>query len=987
MSDAKVGNVIAVGGKDYYIQEVRENGVTLIPENNSSPKFNKADAISLSKKDFTEKYPTYSIGNNGTEYTIQPKSGTPAAYLTPKKSENYLKDNSGNIYELTKKTEGTNTYYVDSKGTKLPVAENKTTGKLEWTSNPAAAVSDAKFATTAYSGHFHLNGRDISEGSTIYNEQEKKEYYVRRISEDEITLIPESPGLPRFNFKDAETYTPSEYAEKFNDKKVEIAPVDTTKKDGKLGTSLEEYAKTDSKWTSRADDNKEEHESKLNNGFGSSDSGNVKGQDVATEDFAASFADKKVQDKFAELNGGEAVYRAGKTISHEHNQTMVDNYEYNGKKVTYLPGQAFQLADDPTKLMNVEPFKRLYEDTKSKNILSDNFKAPDGKWSRVEYGSVYEASGKYSMFDLLATMDAMDQSLFSTYEGPYYEGTPLKNWANDNKDKDLAKVSEELENDVNSLVDGWKIIHEKLDEMSGEAKNAMEFYTAQSIQGKYEIALANIRENMRPACLAINILLFNSDISSMPGAKKIKFPPPPENLPGVPKGTPLIKQLELGEKELNNYLGTGDEPKDPNMKDLKKKIDEAIFNMKNASASLHYLGKKPQHEKDDSGKIITDKTEDIKKWSERSTTFTNEYNKWSNELTKLRKQEEELTKVIEDYRKALNTIHEYAVALFSFIRNYDTYKNTYRKFVTPGNGGNIDIYDMIMNKDIEGLIKNHDEIINSFTDFSTMPQITAKVFYQPGDVVLYDDAHGLIYVVQGYDPLTGELIIACYDRNWKKVGSDIVVWDQREIAPVRGIRDIPGWNEYPDVPDTIPIDGTVPETTEDKPSKPTPTSNPKPTPNPTPGTIPKEYPGTPRTVPPTYPAPPKPVPPTDAPTPPPTPDIPVITLPPGGEDVIVYPEDPDKPYNPINPHTGLDAIYGTGETKQSAAGLGALAGLAAGAAGLGLTGLIGDKDDEEEEDEEEEFTQTIEEEKPTEENKEEKVEEQQEETSEAPKFF
>ena len=103
------------------------------------------------------------------------------------------------------------------------------------------------------------------------------------------------------------------------------------------------------------------------------------------------------------------------------------------------------------------------------------------------------------------------------------------------------------------------------------------------------------------------------------------------------------------------------------------------------------------------------------------------------------------------------------------------------------------------------------------------------------------------------------------------------------------------------------------------------------------------YPTTPATTTPSTTTPPETIPP-----------IPVFTVP--WTDIIYTgtPGGGDEPggggsYGPDSPRTGLDAIYGTGDSKQSATGLGALAGLAAGAAGLGLTGLIGDKDDEDEE--------------------------------------
>ena len=749
--------------------------------------------------------------------------------------------------------------------------------------------------------------------------------------------------------------------------------------------------------SSRADNYEEVRtlENDYYHGYGARDKGDVGDQDKALVDFDATFHDEKVQAKFNEINGGSPTIHAGEGISHHHHQTMVDDYQYNGKDVTYLPGQLIELAGDPTKISDVEPFKEIYQGNKDKNILGDGFKPKQGeKWSKIEYAAALASSGKYSMQDVFGTADALGDDNFGFYEGPYFQGTQFAAWAKENEGKDYEEMEKELTNDVADLIKGWQDVHQLLDEMSGSAKDATEFYTAQCIQGKFEIAMGNINERLKPACLAINMLLFNSDVSSIKGAEGVKIPTKEwktlSNVPGVTAGTPLMKQLELGEEALNNMLGTGPDPIKDNRKQLLEDIDDAQTKLNGWQQEKARHGSCPSatyDETTDADGNVTKKQNNgpaIEAWKNRNNEIEGYIKQWKDKLEELGKKFDELEELIKALRTELNAILEYSMILLDFIKKYDTFRTTFRGYVLPGaDGKNTDIYNWVHSGNIADLVNNHDAIIHGFEDYDKMPVISNKSDYNRGDVVLYDDAHGYIYVVKGYDPLTGELIIACYDRNGNQVGSDIKVMDQREITPIGGIKPIS--EEYGSIPETFLIDETVPDTEipTTKPKIIIPGTNPQPTipeTKPIPdNTIPETKPIPDNTIPETRPVPETTVPPEITPT------VIIETTPP--PPVPPTPGPTPTPSGPYSPHTGLDAIYGTGETKQSAAGLGALAGLAAGAAGLGLTGLIGDKKDEEEEEEEDSTLQMTEEEKPAEEENKETQEKTEEDNTSNPQFF
>ena len=399
-------------------------------------------------------------------------------------------------------------------------------------------------------------------------------------------------------------------------------------------------------------------------------------------------------------------------------------------------------------------------------------------------------------------------------------------------------------------------------------------------------------------------------------------------------------------------------------------------------------------------------------WDTNNTTIQAGITACNEKLDQLNRELDAVKAKIKSYQSRLTSMMVYANTLLDFIKKYDTFTDTFARHVGASGYEASDVYNMIMRanetRDMSELTANHDAIVAAFEDYKDMPVISNKSDYRKGDVVLYDDAHGYVYAVtEEFDPFTGTLKIACFTKDGRRIGSDITVWDQREIVPVSGIRDIEGWHEYEGVPDTFDVDqtipGTLPQQTQTDRGKLPPgggtpeepkTTNPPPTDittnpphittnpphittNPphittNPPHITTNPPHITTNPPPVNTQPKQTTPGIIPTTPGPSatiPEIPIYTIPesniPGGGG--------SGSGGSVSPHTGLDAIYGTGDTKQSAAGLGALAGLAAGAAGLGLTGLIGDKKDEDEEDEEkEESSQKIEnqkiEEKPAKEN-------------------
>ena len=642
----------------------------------------------------------------------------------------------------------------------------------------------------------------------------------------------------------------------------------------------------------------------------------------------------------------------------------------------YMPGKSIDLSTNPQ-------FRSLVKNNIGNNILGDYLLKKDGEqYSKAEFIAAYASSGQYSVTDLKLTVDALEQNNIRSFKGKtygsssskgtstyvpptsaYYNNKELKDIYADLKDTDWEKKAVEYDEELKSLQGEFQKFHDQLNAWSGEASKADQA-TLQCINGKFEVTLGNIEKGLKVACEKSKELSIR--LETLQKAEDAVFslsgeaPADADGFSGTfeARSVKVIKEeLEKKEKELRNK--EDNEPKNPETRTIKG------------------TGSQPDRTEEYESEAHKDWVTAVAKLKEEISNLKQELALAEEELEKREKaREEALIDVLETYY---------------FLKNLDKTKSSFKDYFTAGNK----YYDMIHGKDgnfdLSTVLSSHDDIMEDFQDYKRMPVITALSEYEPGAVIAFDDAHGYVYAVTGaFDPLTGTIKIACFDKTGKQVGTEVTIWDQREIVPIKYVRKYDKF--YEDYPDTfVPTTGQEVETIPD-------TGKPKPRPTPTPGTT---TPGT--TTPPATTAPPGTTAPpaTTAPgtTAPPVTTAPGTTTPPEVETIppipvftvpwstIIYTVPGGGPGGPDSPHTGLDAIYGTGDTKQSATGLGALAGLAAGAAGLGLTGLIGDKDDEDEEEEDEDLQEVSEEPKEEEKKETEEDKEVSESTPSNPQFF
>ena len=740
-------------------------------------------------------------------------------------------------------------------------------------------------------------------------------------------------------------------------------------------------------WTTRGDQYAETRylENDYYHAHGERDINDIGDQDKALEDI-----------EMTNVHQVESV-KKGENISHHYHHTHTDDYTIDGKTISYLPGQMVDLSSTPE---NVKAYTDLRETYKSKNLLynttsGQDYRHSSGKMSDIEYVATFASSGKYSVQDLFYTTNAISnksKGYFGNYDGPIFGGTEFEKFFNDNAGINYQDKANKYKEEVSEIEKGFLKVHELLSNMAGEASSAFDKHTVECIIGKFEDTMGNINSRLDPAVGAITQLLGGYS-GTAPENSNFPFsaPAPFVSCDGQSmSGRPLLEQLRDGEKILYSYQGKGADggalpsgvtAQDPNVKDLteelygadgnggltkrKQELEEGIKKIeddlaKNPEIQPHY-----EYVTNDAGKQErkgpTNSAEIAARAAFRAALSTAlsvakaELAKIEAEITEKTQKLTELQEKVDKMRASLNDLLKYAMLLMGFIKNYETTTSNYKKMVTQQSDGSY-----IWGKDENGndihisklsdVVNNHDAIIHEFEDTKKMPVISNKSDYKVGDVVAYDDAHGWTsQVTEGFDPLTGTIKIACFDGSGRKIGSDMTIWDQREIAPLSGVE------KYDDFYKPT----TAPQTTTPHYPGPTPTPSttaPPATTSPQ-TTVPQTT--TPETIPETT-VPPE----TTAPAAETIPGIPVFTIPygdiiftgPGGEPIIPSSPTPGSPtpgYNPDAPHTGLDSIYNTGETKQSVAGLGALAGLAAGAAGLGLTGLIGDRKEKEDEEEEE----------------------------------
>lgn len=565
-----------------------------------------------------------------------------------------------------------------------------------------------------------------------------------------------------------------------------------------------------------------------------------------------------------------------------------------------------------------------------KNILGNT----DHKsFSKLDYICAYAATGQWSAKDLKVTVDYLASECdvkFAAHPQHYFKGTIFETIYNKVQDTDYKAKEEAIRSLVEELETKFKAKH---DEMIGWCGSAYDSSTSavQCILGKFEVTMGNILQALEPSCSAMS--KFKEDLKALKEKEENELEP---------------KKLEVknAENEKNNAQSTYD--------------------------GIHV----PRRKYDD-GKCTNES--EVRDAERRKSSAWDDFKAKEGTYNTLNAELEELMNVMDEM--LLNVVMEYFQ-----IKNFDSSVQTFASFFGLGSGP--DRSGMIASK--AALLQNHDAILTEFEDYSKMPVITNLSDYKVGDVIIFDDAHGYVYAVTGpFDPLTGTITIGCFDRNGNKIGDDIVIWDQREIVPIKYVREYDPeiYEGYPDTFLTTAPEAPIVPPVDDKPPVVKPPVGSTPPTNPTtPPTNPSTNPTTPPTNPTTPPTNPT-TPPTNPTTPPTSPTTPP-TSPTTPPTYITSPPTtwPTSPQNPYGPHTGLDAIYSSGDTTQSSSGLGALAGLAVGAAGLGLTGLM-DKDKDEEKDKEKEKDNEAEKENKEEEKKdevkEETKEEQQEQTTEA----
>ena len=523
------------------------------------------------------------------------------------------------------------------------------------------------------------------------------------------------------------------------------------------------------------------------------------------------------------------------------------------------------------------------------------------KFSKLDYLATYAASGQHDTIDLSLMLDALEENgqEFAAHPEHYFFGTDyeVKYEALAENGGKFSYTADDLRQEIEELNGQVKALHDLIISWEGNAssqeKNAME-----TIVGKFEVWIGNFNNAIEPACDAIDNLFAQLEL------------------------------LKAGEEELNGMLGEGTTANGTYIERNKKQIEAdfaaAGLTPGNEPEKNGVIGSKTVYDKDSNDKKIPIDANDLSKGYKSHQEDVIGETEAHKTYVKLQAELEALEAEIETKKCELDKILIEVIRLYHEITNYETALDTFESYFTVGTkrtrGSTYDPSRAEWVSSKENLLANHNNLISDFQDFSLMPVITpisgyyvpldepdeyGKTYkyepYKEGDVIIHDDGHGNYYVVTGpFDPLTGTIRIACYDKDGNKIGEDVTIWDQREIVPVRYVRDIFP-EEYTTVPDNIFT--TTPETTT------TPTST-------------KTGTGTSRTT------------------------TPSQTTTPSST------TQPSYTTAPYNPHTGLDAMYSAnGNSGQSSAGLGAMAGLAVGAAGLGLTGLVGNKDKDKDKDE------------------------------------
>ncbi len=595
-----------------------------------------------------------------------------------------------------------------------------------------------------------------------------------------------------------------------------------------------------------------------------------------------------------------------------------DEYMHHGHITAtngiYKPGAIYQLGENP-----------FLDEVASGNLLGTTDKA---LFSSFDYVSAYASTGMYNAVDLFKTVDKLEELGVDFNQHPAsYWSKEFNDILNNGVDQHFGMNAEKLKSEVEQLKTDFTKLHNELMEWSGSA-NAVAQEAIQCILGKFECTMGNIDAALLPSCEAADRLVANLD--------KLK--------------------------EMNNKLNGGvGEGQDATPGSLQGLLDAAKTNLDKVKTALDNLGPRPaaikkEGDPDENGKptVIYDDSAGLE-WDKKKAQL-------EADLDKAQKEYDAQFKAVEDHKQEMDKLLKDIIIDYYQVKNLVQTVKSFKEYFTEGTARHSNLQGFISSKDNAALLKYHDLIVDDFENFKEMPVITplsghfeydegekryVVVDYQVGDVLIHDDAHGYVYAVtEPWDPLHGTIKIACFDKDGNRIGTDLTIWDQREIVPIRYVKEYDPelYEPYPErfttVPDTTPGPSKTPTPPDPDPPIP-PTTTPPPEP---PTTVP------PTTAPPTLP----PAPPLDPPTGAPVgPD----TLP----DYNGYVYGTNPPYIPASPHTGLESLP-VGNVADSSLGFGALAGLAAGAAGLGLTGVMkdhekDDEDDDKKESKEEDNTQ------------------------------
>ena len=643
---------------------------------------------------------------------------------------------------------------------------------------------------------------------------------------------------------------------------------------------------------------------------------------------------------------GETIHEGEGIMWHTH-VTQTSGASDRDDSQTYAPGQQIDLSTNPE-------FRAMVKKNSGNNVFKDQ--ENNASYSKNEFIAAYASTGQYSAVDLKLTADALNGELpdyncttklvdFSECSSTFFYGTEFETLYNEIKDEDWNAKAEDYETQVDDLKNQFTSLHDAIDGWSGSASQK-DKATLQCILGKFEVTIGNIDKALIPSCKAMKSFIENLEKLEELEQAYVSYHGTMELPNGMPSQCKNVtfdaRSVHVIEEELKDKIAN--EP-------AATITETKYYNARGYEVSYRVDGGSEISQERVNPAHIT----------------------WENEKKALEEELEAAKKTDEDNLKALEEQLLVVIQAYYQIKNFETTVKSYSDYFTEGTSQYKWLHGDGNTFDMNSIISNHDYIVDDFEDYSRMPVITHLSEYEVGDVVAFDDAHGYVYAVNGkFDPLTGTITIACYDKYGNQVGSTVSIWDQREIVPVQNVAQYDDfYQDY--ISTTAPQGsggGTPPPSTTAAPETTAPGTPPPDTTVPPETTAPETTapPGTtapPETTAPETTAPETTAPETTAPIIETIPSIPEQTIP---YTTIIYTGATEEEQH--SPHTGLNAIYGTGDTKQSATGLGALAGLAAGAAGLGLTGLIGekkDKDEEEDEDEKEEKKHKIEE-KPEEKN-------------------